>query len=94
MANPAFRPDSEGQTLKDNDIIQCELSSSPVPVRTAGLGILEARDVTPLWILARRLPDFGRLCVSRAYSSPREGGCRRGAAGAGGQSATGSQGVL
>ena len=22
MANPAFRPDSEGRTLKDNDIIQ------------------------------------------------------------------------
>ena len=40
MANPAFRPDSEGRTLKDNDIIQGFFTwSGPDPdCRTRKLG--------------------------------------------------------
>eukprot|EP00964_Phaeocystis_antarctica_P143507 scaffold109076_cov66-Phaeocystis_antarctica.AAC.1 len=50
MANPAFRPDSEGRTLKDNERIQAIISrSGPGPgCRTRNLG---NPDSYPSWTL-------------------------------------------
>ena len=70
MANPAFRPDSEGQTLKDNDMIQLHNPLNPgnfyVVRSRSGLPDSETwyPGSSPLFGSWLAIPDFGRLRVS------------------------------